>query len=1089
MENKVRYYLNEEGEFVIENYNLAKPFASFFPGIAGIWGIPIWVFYVNRAQGIASFGIKDKDHPIMEFLPANKSYQQASLLGFRTFIKVHRGKKVIFYEAFHNGAGALGCKTENKMLITSSALKLSEINHTLGIKVEVEYFPVPNDDFGALARKVTVINLKSGSQALEILDGLPKIIPYGLNNMFLKELPRTIEAWMGVENLEKSVPFIRTKVDPSDKPEVTHIKGGNFYLTFDGKGLIKPIVDPDEIFGAINDFTYPKVFLDKAKFGYPAHQLTGGKTPCCMCHRKFVLRKSNGLTLYSLIGNMSSLKKLNDNIKRLANKQYFLNIEEGNKRVISALQDNAFVHSSSKSFDLYCRQNFLDNLMRGGYPQHLKYFDKELHIQVFSRKHGDLERDYNKFLLEPNFWSQGNGNFRDVNQNRRSDIWFVPTLKDEGIVNIFGLIQSDGYNPLVIKPDTFVFDKDLKAFDKYYRLSEVERDKLKVILEKPFTPGELLTFILENKIIPGPFKNTELDGEIKMSRGGLLCAILTNSQRISNAEHGEGFWSDHWAYCLDLLENYLGLYPESLKEILVEKKEFTFFDNSETVRPRKEKYFLKDGKVFQYHAVSNDHAKHNLIKKRPELAHLSRLKHGLGDIYRTTLAVKMLTVIANKFASLDPFGVGIEMEADKPNWYDSLNGLPGLLGSSTCETFELKRWIIFLKDSIKKLGFGEEYSLALPFEVYELLDGLGKLAEGGLGDYGFWDKSHSLKEDYRHKTILGFEGAERQISLKQLNPILGSFLNKIDAGLEKAYDKKSKLYYSYFINEASEYKVIKTTEHGHQLAWPLKFKQKPLPLFLEGVMHSLRVVEKKEEAKKIFAFVRKSELFDKKLKMYKVCAPLESMPLEIGRCRVFLPGWLENESIWLHMEYKYLLELLKNGLYDEFFSDFKNVLIPFQDPKRYGRSILENSSFLVSSAFPKKELHGTGFVARLSGSTAEFISIWLIMCAGKTPFYLDGNNKLSLEFKPILPAWLFSQKEEDGFAKNTFAFKFLNKALVVYHNPKRKNTFGSGAVSPKKITLEYFDKSRVALKTSRIGSQAASDIREGKVAKIDIFLS
>ena len=62
---KVRYYLNRNGEFVIENYHLAKPFSSFFPGIAGLWGIPAWVFYVNRGQGIASFGIRDKDHPIM----------------------------------------------------------------------------------------------------------------------------------------------------------------------------------------------------------------------------------------------------------------------------------------------------------------------------------------------------------------------------------------------------------------------------------------------------------------------------------------------------------------------------------------------------------------------------------------------------------------------------------------------------------------------------------------------------------------------------------------------------------------------------------------------------------------------------------------------------------------------------------------------------------------------------------------------------------------------------------------------------------------------------------------------------------------
>ena len=138
------------------------------------------------------------------------------------------------------------------------------------------------------------------------------------------------------------------------------------------------------------------------------------------------------------------------------------------------------------------------------------------------------------------------------------------------------------------------------------------------------------------------------------------------------------------------------------------------------------------------------------------------------------------------------------------------------------------------------------------------------------------------------------------------------------------------------------------------------------------------------------------------------------------------------------MEYKYIFELLKNGLYAEFFEDFKNVLIPFQNPARYGRSILENSSFLVSSVFPDENLHGTGFVARLSGSTAEFISIWLYMCCGARPFYLDKQGRLNLEFKPVLPSWLFSQKEEGGFPKNSFAFKFLSCALVVYHNPKKK---------------------------------------------------
>jgi len=37
--------------------------------------------------------------------------------------------------------------------------------------------------------------------------------------------------------------------------------------------------------------------------------------------------------------------------------------------------------------------------------------------------------------------------------------------------------------------------------------------------------------------------------------------------------------------------------------------------------------------------------------------------------------------------------MGIEMEAGKPGWYDALNGLPGLFGSSVGETAELIRLI------------------------------------------------------------------------------------------------------------------------------------------------------------------------------------------------------------------------------------------------------------------------------------------------------------------------------------------------------------------------------------------------------------
>ena len=63
-EKSVAYQLGSGGEFVIEQYNNAKPFASFFPGVAGMHGIPMWTFYVNRDQCIVSAPPGHSEHQL-----------------------------------------------------------------------------------------------------------------------------------------------------------------------------------------------------------------------------------------------------------------------------------------------------------------------------------------------------------------------------------------------------------------------------------------------------------------------------------------------------------------------------------------------------------------------------------------------------------------------------------------------------------------------------------------------------------------------------------------------------------------------------------------------------------------------------------------------------------------------------------------------------------------------------------------------------------------------------------------------------------------------------------------------------------------
>ncbi|MDD5005248.1 MAG: hypothetical protein PHS93_01930 [Candidatus Omnitrophica bacterium] len=1093
---KVKYSLKDDGRFIIENYNFSKPFSSFFPGIAGLYGIPMWVFYVNRGQGIASFGINSKDHPLLEFFPADKTYEMVSRRGFRTFIKLKKNNNITYYEPFQNSLSNLVFQRKNRIVINFSELGLEEENLSLGLNVRVNYFTIPSDNFAGLVRILSIKNTSRKPQTIELIDGLPIIIPYGLSNMFLKKLSRTIEAWMGVENLENNAAFYRLKVDPTDRPEIIHIKKGNFYLSFyeqDEKAtLLKPIVDPECVFGRVTDLSFPYLFLKENNFTYPRQQIVQSRTPSALSFIKTQLKKDEEFVLYSVCGNMDYLEKLNRNIKRIAKTDYIKSKQKENNQIVASIMQNAATLSSSDTFNLYAKGTFLDNVMRGGLPITLDKEKGEV-VYVYSRKHGDLERDYNKFVTQPTYFSQGNGNYRDINQNRRNDIFFNPELKEANIVSFLNFIQLDGFNPLVIKGISYhIEDKD--KISKILRdyLDDNDKNLLSSFLSKPFYIGELFMWLEEHNI------------NIKGDKNEFIKKVLSFSIKQEDAEYKEGFWTDHWTYNLDLIESYLAVYPEKLKYILLDKKEFTFYDDCWTVNPRIKKYVLYGINPRQLNAVAISKEKQVLIEGRKVEPHKVRIDFGKGEIYKTNLLEKFICIILNKLASLDPFGVGIEMEANKPDWYDALNGLPALLGSSISETMELKRLILFIEKSLKELGLKEDSKIEMAEEFFEFYNGLSQLLEAKdedsqEGNFVFWDKSYSLKEEYREKTILGLSGKEKQISLSDFMQFLNRALAKVERAICKSYNPKDKTYNTYFINEIEKFERIGEDKEVVFIK-PLKFRQKALPLFLEGFVHALKITDKITDKKSIYEAVRRSKLYDNALGMYKVNAPLEGQPEEIGRARVFTPGWLENESVWLHMEYKYLLELLESGLHDEFYKDFFRILIPFQDPQRYGRSILENSSFLVSSAFPDAKLHGNGFVARLSGSTSEFLHIWLLMNVGVAPFFLDGKGKLCLRFQPILHKDLFTKKEikfnyatngdkEVLIEKNCYAFNFLGNTLVVYHNPKRLNTYGNNAAKIKKIILEDRQNKKHEINSDLISPDYSYNIRLAKFFRIDIYLS
>ncbi len=1011
---------------VIRDYGKKTPFASFLPGIAGVKGTPIWCYYVNRGQAVVSFGVQDKDHSIMEFYPAHTAYQNVSRTGFRTFIKT--GEKT--YEPFQKP----GDDSFMEIHMNSLGVEDEIAEEKLGIRVT--YTTLPGEEIGALMRIVTITNKDDKDKDLEILDGMPALIPYGCVMDVMKNMVQTTKAYMQVEDADKNRPYFRVRFSMEDSAVVKKVAGGNFGFAINDDGeSLSTIVDPGLVFDydlSLSEAVgFEKTSLDEL---VKKEQNTSNEFPSCFFAKKKTLGAGKSMTLYELIGQVRNKDILDDFLARDIDADYFENKLVESEGLTDELTDAVATTTANKAFDDYCRYNYMDNVLRGGTPLELPGNHT---FYVYSRKHGDLERDYNYFSMSPEFYSQGNGNFRDVNQNRRCDTFFSPIVKNENIKRFYSLIQMDGYNPLKIEQLTFTVPSEVLG---------------KIELAQPFTPGALVSAIKDsNKGIS--------DNELEKK----FAEVMEKASETINGDFGEGYWSDHWTYNLDLIEDFLEVYPDQEKELLFGTK-VKAFEAKVKLLPRIKRYEETENGLRQYHYLEDraDATKGGSFETYKD-----------GKDIEMDLISKLFLMSACKFSALDAAGMGVEMEGGKPGWYDALNGMPGMFGSSMNESYELLRMIRYTKDRLAKYDGG----VTIPTEAAEFAKQLSDIESSFTSDIDAWNRRNDAKESYRNKVYDRLSGSETTISCADAVAILGTFEKRLEEAVSKAFELGEGIAPAYFTFDVKDY------DKSDEGIMPKSFEVQKIPYFLEGPVRFLKLENTEAEKNKLYTRVKSSDLYDRKLNMYKVNASLKDASFELGRCKSFTPGWLENESIWLHMEYKYLLELLRSGLYGLFFEDLKNQAIPFLDKEVYGRSTLENSSFIASSMNPNSAIHGKGFVARLSGSTIEFISMWKLMFFGKNTFSLDGDGTLMFTPQPAIPDYLIDEKDGKLFVSSTL----LSKVKVTYVFDKKGNYF-PGGYEITDISGIYDGGESFTVPGGVLTGEKALDLRDGKIKELNIKL-
>lgn len=663
---------------------------------------------------MACFGVASKDYPLLEFQTANKAYQMTPYVGFRTFLVGqrggHKGKEdgsSFLIEPFspENSKVDLLDDDETKpsrtMFVGTNEMEIVEEDSVHGVTTSVKYFVLPEEDFAALVRRTTITNTGDDDLMFSALDGLAKMEPTGGKMQWgLKNIGRTLEGWMGVYHGDDTLtlPFYRMSTEPSDTASVKIEKEGHYCIAFiEGENQLLPIVyDTEKIFGYSTTLSKPSGLSVRTIEDIVANPQYGdAKTSAAFAAvQKVKLAPGESVTVTSFYGKADVVEDLPKIAKIVSQEGYAEDKFERARELMNELTSSVETHTANHLFDGAIKQNYLDNSLRGGMPILLGDLDDKSRasnadedprlkvFHVFSRIHGDLERDYNDFNIDPTFFSQGPGNYRDVAQNRRNDVVFSPRIGAFVIKQFLSFIQADGYEPLTVEAVAYLVDDPNQAARIASSIAADARSEqiiMDIIRGGIFRPGQLLSLF------------EQIGVELLVDKKQAVDEILSIATETPMAVYGSGYWADHWEYYLDLIEAYTSIYPDGEESLMYDTK-LRYFFSTATVKPRSKKYVVDytfDGKskhILQLDATDFDEDK---VKEQAAYRNITtglianeanwqRIgKEGKNGPMTSSPIAKLFLLGAIKFATRDAYGMGVEYEGGRPGWNDAMNGLIG----------------------------------------------------------------------------------------------------------------------------------------------------------------------------------------------------------------------------------------------------------------------------------------------------------------------------------------------------------------------------------------------------------------------------
>ncbi len=737
--------IDNEKYYKISNYDEMTPFFMSIVSNSDHW------MFISSTGGLTS-GRKNPDHALFPYYTDDKIHYSHETTGNKTIIRIHQDDKIIVWKPFSKIlANIYNIERNIYKNITCNKIIFEEVNLDLDLKFSYSWL---NTEKYGFVKKSKLLNLSNKVRALNVLDGVQNIMPYGLYQQFQNEYSTLADGYKRNELLKESgIGLFSLTSIPSDKAEPSESLRTTVVWSL-GVDVEKYLLSSQQL----SSFALGKEIISESEIK--------AQRGAYFVNSNLELTKEGKkewLIVADINQDLNNISKI-ENLLKNKSKAYDLileDVEEGTNKLnkivatVDGLQigkddlitsrhyanvlfntmrggifDNAYIIEKSDLIEFIEtnnpslvkeQKNFLNSL-----NESISYFEllekvnviedaelKRLTLEylplTFSRRHGDPSRPWNRFSIDiKNHKNEKvlnyQGNWRDLFQNWEALSLSYPEYLSGMITKFLNGSTADGYNPYRVTRDGF--DWEIPELDM-------------------------------------PWANI-------------------------------GYWGDHQIiYLLKLLEQLNKFSPSSIIDNLSEEI-FTYANVPYIIKNYED--ILKEPQ----NTISFDYEKQKEIENNEEkLGTNAKYLHDVNkNLIRVNLTEKILVPLLSKLSNFIP-GAGIWMNTQRPEWNDANNALVGN-GASMVTLYYMKRYVEFC---IVLFSDVQSSRIELTEEVSEFL--------------------HSLIEIFeKNKSILGSSNgvsdSQRKIILDGLGISGEKYRNKVYAG--KLSNQKEEVGYKFIID-------------------------------------------------------------------------------------------------------------------------------------------------------------------------------------------------------------------------------------------------------------------------------------------------